>query len=540
MPNVSVNPWLGLKSYDEEDKLFGRKKETDDVANMIINGFNSIIYGKSGIGKTSLLKAGVFPLLRYEDFYPIYIRLEHDITNGNSYDYYLAQIESAITLPSRGIIVEKRDECVGNRSLATVLNSGRYHTSRGIKLTPVFVFDQFEEIFTLNESQNIDSITKFFKDISIILNGDAAGQDYRIVFCLREDYLYCIEKYSETIPAFKRNRYRLQDLSMDEAYEVITMPQPGLVDHAVAQSILKKLVSENLKEVNATILSLYMSQLFERMIASENVMITSEIIHQFGDDIISTFYADSIKEISSKSISYLEEHLITTGGYRHNIPLEDALTAGVLLSEINLLKEKRILNVQPKSNKVDYIEYTHDVLCPIIVKHRNDRQMEYNALKTRKVVFKGLLLASSLFVIVAVLVWNTIARADAESESVRLKEMNDSIIVLKNLSEVRKDSLQIQYGWLQIQKDSIELLNSALGKEKDSLFVLLREKQKQERAIKLKDENLAQLNAQLQEKVDSLQEVYKILLNRMEEERTRERLRELNRSTHSNKIDFDL
>lgn len=540
MPNVSVNPWLGLKSYDEEDKLFGRKKETDDVANMIINGFNSIIYGKSGIGKTSLLKAGVFPLLRYEDFYPIYIRLEHDITDGNSYDYYLAQIESAITLPSRGIIVEKRDECVGNRSLATVLNSGRYHTSRGIKLTPVFVFDQFEEIFTLNESQNIDSITKFFKDISIILNGDAAGQDYRIVFCLREDYLYCIEKYSETIPAFKRNRYRLQDLSMDEAYEVITMPQPGLVDHAVAQSILKKLVSENLKEVNATILSLYMSQLFERMIASENVMITSEIIHQFGDDIISTFYADSIKEISSKSISYLEEHLITTGGYRHNIPLEDALTAGVLLSEINLLKEKRILNVQPKSNKVDYIEYTHDVLCPIIVKHRNDRQMEYNALKTRKVVFKGLLLASSLFVIVAVLVWNTIARADAESESVRLKEMNDSIIVLKNLSEVRKDSLQIQYGWLQIQKDSIELLNSALGKEKDSLFVLLREKQKQERAIKLKDENLAQLNAQLQEKVDSLQEVYKILLNRMEEERTRERLRELNRSTHSNKIDFDL
>lgn len=540
MPNVSVNPWLGLKSYDEEDKLFGRKKETDDVANMIINGFNSIIYGKSGIGKTSLLKAGVFPLLRYEDFYPIYIRLEHDITDGNSYDYYLAQIESAITLPSRGIIVEKRDECVGNRSLATVLNSGRYHTSRGIKLTPVFVFDQFEEIFTLNESQNIDSITKFFKDISIILNGDAAGQNYRIVFCLREDYLYCIEKYSETIPAFKRNRYRLQDLSMDEAYEVITMPQPGLVDHAVAQSILKKLVLENLKEVNATILSLYMSQLFERMIASENVMITSEIIHQFGDDIISTFYADSIKEISSKSISYLEEHLITTGGYRHNIPLEDALTAGVLLSEINLLKEKRILNVQPKSNKVDYIEYTHDVLCPIIVKHRNDRQMEYNALKTRKVVFKGLLLASSLFVIVAVLVWNTIARADAESESVRLKEMNDSIIVLKNLSEIRKDSLQIQYGWLQIQKDSIELLNSALGKEKDSLFVLLREKQKQERAIKLKDENLAQLNAQLQEKVDSLQEVYKILLNRMEEERTRERLRELNRSTHSNKIDFDL
>ena len=57
------NPWHGLKSYEEEESLYGRDQEANDIANIIINGFSSIIYGKSGIGKTSLLKAGVFPIL---------------------------------------------------------------------------------------------------------------------------------------------------------------------------------------------------------------------------------------------------------------------------------------------------------------------------------------------------------------------------------------------------------------------------------------------------------------------------------------------
>ena len=471
------NPWHGLKSYEEEENLYGRDQEANDIANIIINGFSSIIYGKSGIGKTSLLKAGVFPILKYEDFYPIYIRLEHNNTVGNLYEDYLIQIDNSLKQVKSGIIVSEKNDEIKTYSLQYILNHYIYKTSKDIKLTPVFVFDQFEELFTLADFLDTCSVDKFFKDISVILNNYSEVQNFRLVFCIREDYLYCIERHSEYIPAFKRNRYYLQDLSSDEAYEVITKPRKGLVNKDVARNILQLIESGVEKEVNATILSLYMSQLYDKMQSCGDKSITSEIIHQFGDNIIVTFYYDSIKEISNKTISYLENHLVTNGGYRHNIPLDDALEAGVQEAEIEALKNKRILHVQSKANKVLYIEFTHDVLCPIIVKHRNERIVKEKADITKKNILKKFLLFTLLLVIIFLLVWYSSRQKSAEAEARRQKESADSILALKD--------------FIQIQKDSIEGLNCCLKNTIDSLRLSDEEKNKhietiEEEKIKLK------------------------------------------------------
>lgn len=471
------NPWHGLKSYEEEENLYGRDQEANDIANIIINGFSSIIYGKSGIGKTSLLKAGVFPILKYEDFYPIYIRLEHNNTVGNLYEDYLIQIDNSLKQVKSGIIVSEKNDEIKTYSLQYILNHYIYKTSKDIKLTPVFVFDQFEELFTLADFLDTCSVDKFFKDISVILNNYSEVQNFRLVFCIREDYLYCIERHSEYIPAFKRNRYYLQDLSSDEAYEVITKPRKGLVNKDVARNILQLIESGVEKEVNATILSLYMSQLYDKMQSCGDKSITSEIIHQFGDNIIVTFYYDSIKEISNKTISYLENHLVTNGGYRHNIPLDDALEAGVQEAEIEALKNKRILHVQSKANKVLYIEFTHDVLCPIIVKHRNERIVKEKADVTKKNILKKFLLFTLLLFIIFLLVWYSSRQKSAEAEARRQKESADSILALKD--------------FIQIQKDSIEGLNCCLKNTIDSLRLSDEEKNKhietiEEEKIKLK------------------------------------------------------
>lgn len=471
------NPWHGLKSYEEEENLYGRDQEANDIANIIINGFSSIIYGKSGIGKTSLLKAGVFPILKYEDFYPIYIRLEHNNTVGNLYEDYLIQIDNSLKQVKSGIIISEKKDEIKPYSLQYILNHYIYKTSKDIKLTPVFVFDQFEELFTLADFLDTCSVDKFFKDISVILNNYSEVQNFRLVFCIREDYLYCIERHSEYIPAFKRNRYYLQDLSSDEAYEVITKPQKGLVNKEVARNILQLIESGVEKEVNATILSLYMSQLYDKMQSCGDKSITSEIIHQFGDNIIVTFYYDSIKEISNKTISYLENHLVTNGGYRHNIPLDDALEAGVQEAEIEALKNKRILHVQSKANKVLYIEFTHDVLCPIIVKHRNERIVKEKADITKKNILKKFLLFTLLLFIIFLLVWYSSRQKSAEAEARRQKESADSILALKD--------------FIQIQKDSIEGLNCCLKNTIDSLRLSDKEKNKhietiEEEKIKLK------------------------------------------------------
>src|SRR5215813_13754651 len=60
------NPWPGLGAYDEASELL----------RLIRLAPLTVLYGKSGLGKSSLLQAGLFPLLRAEHFLPIYLRVD--------------------------------------------------------------------------------------------------------------------------------------------------------------------------------------------------------------------------------------------------------------------------------------------------------------------------------------------------------------------------------------------------------------------------------------------------------------------------------
>src|SRR5690349_23107735 len=74
----SENPWPGLESFGESahDFFFGRDRETESLLNHVRDASVTVLYGRSGLGKTSLLRAGLFPALREENFLPVYVRLE--------------------------------------------------------------------------------------------------------------------------------------------------------------------------------------------------------------------------------------------------------------------------------------------------------------------------------------------------------------------------------------------------------------------------------------------------------------------------------
>lgn len=48
------------------------------VLDAIDNNLFITLYGSSGIGKTSLLRAGVIPILRRKDYFPLYVRLSQE------------------------------------------------------------------------------------------------------------------------------------------------------------------------------------------------------------------------------------------------------------------------------------------------------------------------------------------------------------------------------------------------------------------------------------------------------------------------------
>ncbi|WP_242684318.1 hypothetical protein [Paraburkholderia hospita] len=74
-----TRPWPGLASFTEADQYFfrGRENEAEELARLVRREVLTVLFGRSGLGKTSLLNAGLFPRLRENLHVPVMIRLAH-------------------------------------------------------------------------------------------------------------------------------------------------------------------------------------------------------------------------------------------------------------------------------------------------------------------------------------------------------------------------------------------------------------------------------------------------------------------------------
>lgn len=434
-----INPWFGLRSYPEGARIFGRDKEIVELSQKILYNTQTVIYGKSGIGKSSILNAGVFPILRRENYFPVYIRLVHDGMVS-----YTAQIMTTVLESLKRLRVEDlgapEDSMYKDVEGYTKIRSERYDTSveEGLweffhrheffyrldghceeqAVAPVLIFDQFEEIFTLQK--DFSKTDAFFNELASLLNnicpkhllqdtvevserkteGSSTGSlikkgivrkttklDYledtnmRLVLSLREDYLSYLERNIANIPSLKHNRYCLRPLSEEQAADIITKPIPGMIDLEVAKSIICKVTGSRPNnfevgddksdiEVDSAILSLFLTELYKKKPADEPRM-TMEMVDSLGANIISDFYKSSIAHIPEASIHFMEDNLITEGGRRDNIPLSKALT-GISKKDLDYLESERLVHEFPWNGEMR-VEFMHDILCDTISKARDER-----------------------------------------------------------------------------------------------------------------------------------------------------------------------
>jgi hypothetical protein len=252
------HPWLGLVPYEENDALLfcGRSREADELTHIIIEGPQTTIYGPSGVGKTSLLRAGVFPRLEERHFLPVYIRLDH---SEGAPDCATQALQSLIEeLAHRGVDIEPLAERVAPDLPETpweFLHRHEFWNARNHLLKPVLVFDQFEEMFTLACASRAKKFITELGDLCgnsppraldefLTASGRRLGysvetQNYRVVLCLREDFLARLEELIEPIPSLRRKRFSLQAMSSDQAIEAVLGPGGELVNETVARRIVE-------------------------------------------------------------------------------------------------------------------------------------------------------------------------------------------------------------------------------------------------------------------------------------------------------------
>ena len=455
----NINPWIGLNSYQEGQILYGRSQEIQDLSMSVFYNRQTVVYGKSGIGKSSLLHAGIFPMARLRGCLPISVRFDH--ASEISYRQQLIQRITDAVLAAGGVMEDTQTDTDAPQSLWEFFHRMQPQKDGQI-ITPLIVIDQFEEIFTL--TKNTQTVRAFFDELADLFNDMmpdylqshgalqstretgsifddlqiipsnsrfASEMSYHIVFVLREDYLSNLERYTAHIPALKQNRYGLLPITYRQAMEIITKPCEGLVSTEVADAIIRHITPDqdinDETPIDSAILSLFLSRLYEKK--KDDSFISMQLVKEQGETLIEDFYAEVVADINRKTVELLEDVLINTDGHRENVTIESLYKReGIEPSSVETLERAHLLRIFSYGN-VQRVEFAHDVLCPIIVRRRSERQ---NVARIRRTQRNGTLVMMISFVILFSLLYVVIERIDSKEslarQQARLNEMEVSLI----------------------------------------------------------------------------------------------------------------
>ena len=225
--NANGCPYKGLLPYTEEDReyFFGRERDTEVVASNLFIAPLTILYGTSGVGKSSVLQAGVIPHLRENQ--RVIVLLFNKWQGENFHLALKEQVLQAITESTKKTDQEVLSEVskaidakqvvtLDRLSLDELVTACRTVFRRRI----LMIFDQFEEYFLYHlPTKGTDG---FDAEFARAVNQPESGVNFMI--SMREEELSKLDRFRPRIPNLLSNLLRLDNLDGEAASNAIKEP----------------------------------------------------------------------------------------------------------------------------------------------------------------------------------------------------------------------------------------------------------------------------------------------------------------------------
>ena len=414
------NPWPGLESFEENARAFfhGRDHESLSLLSHVLDAPITVLYGRSGLGKTSLLRAGLFPLLRDRHFLPVYVRF--DLEPGAAplsrqlHQSVYDSIRADVPDPMLPLADESLWEYLHRADLE--LWSARHDL-----LTPVIVLDQFEELFTLGEGVP-DLVRDFRNELGDLVenripadlaeriqdDGDLAARfhlqerNYKLLISLREDFVPELDGWRRLIPALGHARMRLLRMPAREALDAVHKPAEEMMPRSLARRVVGIIAGEDLHgagdtavadadlpgddfdasggafgapEVEPAVLSLFCRELNEERKRRGQSHFDEQLVEDARRDILTNYYLSCVRDLPPRVAQFIESELITEKGFRNSYVREDAVPSHLTDDELTRLIGSRLLRLEERYG-AQRIELTHDVLTGVIREQRDRRRAE--------------------------------------------------------------------------------------------------------------------------------------------------------------------
>jgi predicted acylesterase/phospholipase RssA len=380
MPDAIVpnaEPYVGPRPFElgEENKYFGREEEARDFYSLVVAHELVLLYATSGAGKTSLIKAGLAPLLADQfEIYPVArVRgLTREDGIGKATNLYVAN-----ALASLG--VERAELSTPEPVSLKDFLSRRAESRRERERLPyLVVFDQFEELFAV--SPEPDAARKeFFEQVRDAL---AADHFLRVVFSMREDFVAELDPYAELLPNRMRTRFRLERLRKAAALVAVQKPLEGTgrsFEPGAAKALVAELARAKFAGPGGTTIELsgdfvepvqlqIVCQTLWRKLPPDTALITEATWKAYGNvnTALAGFYEDCLREVVASGHAsegelrkWFDEVLITVLGTRGAVVRGGDRTGGIPNAAVEQMEHLHLIRREIRSGATWY-ELTHD------------------------------------------------------------------------------------------------------------------------------------------------------------------------------------
>jgi WD40 repeat protein len=410
------NPFIGPKSYEDGDPFYGREEEIKELFNLTRNEPLTLLFSRSGTGKTSLMKAGLIPYLKKEkEFYPIYIHLNlaaieaEKANNLNDYVIKMCDIEIRKLIGKQNYTVSI-SAITKNDSLfeyihglhISVLETTPDNLSVEYLIKPLLIFDQFEEIFT--QPFKNEQLEELYDEIRYLVENEVPAylkeeftnsqsekivalkntlkskqKNYRIMFAFREEYLPQFESLKRKIPSirFTNSRFRLEPFSIKTAEEIILKTAPDIAAKAAsitATNLAAEILGFDTVKVDPFLLSTICNFIYPELISARNISEAS--IKLLVENAVENYLKRVYSIIDEPTKKFIEMKLITAEGTKNSVNYNEIKDDPGLMNDIDKLINNPDFRLLSKGQFLDYehISILHDRLLPPLLKRRKARE----------------------------------------------------------------------------------------------------------------------------------------------------------------------
>ena len=260
---TTPNPYVGPYPFSEDQHayFFGREQETKILSDLVMARRVVLFFAKSGVGKSSLLQAGLRPELntvktirrRRQEFKYQKMRVLGVTILGRGLrqhvqptNIYILSVLLSLEPEQDPMTLAKDSLTEGLKRYFSPDEAAEEANEFGENRPTLLIFDQFEELFTLYPDR-VSEREDFFRQVNQAL---AAYPSLHVLFSMREDYIAELTPYAALLPDNLKTRRRLKPLNYQAALDAVRKPAEKAdlpFASGVAESLVQNLAGLHLE-----------------------------------------------------------------------------------------------------------------------------------------------------------------------------------------------------------------------------------------------------------------------------------------------------